>query len=276
MGNVIVLPLSHKQAVKICQEHPHASAVPKSAKYYFGGYIDGRLCGVAIWGWGIQPRKTPQHLFSDNVTGIANYLELCRFFVYDWCPPCTASAFLCATHRIIKRHCPQIDYLYTYAAGFQGLVGIIYQASNYKYIGRKLCKMTYLPNMGLVHDMTLWHRYNTHSLSFVRTIYPDAKLWLGYNFCYIYFPCSQERQAELMRHAKFTICEYPDEQDVMIWLEDENGTKEKIDVAFAKKVPLVNLKTRGRGVNSSTSGNHLEGGGAMPTRPLQLLEGARA
>jgi len=277
MAQIIVRPLTYQQALSICADHPHAPAVPKSAKYYIAGYLGKRLCGLAIWGWGIDPRKTPQHLFNNHITGIANYLELCRFFVYDWCPKNTASAFLCATHRILKKYCPQLDYLYTYAAGFQGLIGTIYQASNYKYIGAVPCtNFVYIPSVGLLHPIALWHRYNTPNLSFMQTIYPDAVLWRGYNFRYIYFLCNSHRYAELMRNANFQIIKkYPTQNDIRIWTVDGRGNKKQVNIDFAKTVPVVSLKARGSGVNSSISISQIEGGGAMPTEPLQKLKAVK-
>jgi len=273
---VNVKPIDRKEARRICELHPHAGSLPNSSKYYFAAYINGKVAGLAVWGWGIVPRKTPKALFGD-AGKFEDYLELCRFFVFDWTPKYTASKFLSFTHRLLKRH-TKLKYLYTYAAGFQGLIGTIYQAANYDYIGRKLCRLFYVPKNGLVHPIPLYHRYkiNTHfakgdSLVRLQKIFPEMKIWCGYNFVYIYWLRDKEK---LMKHAKFDICnKYPTKEDLKIWLEDEHGNKEPISVEFAKTVPLIKLKSNRNcdvGVKRSTASFQDVGGGAIPTTSLHL------
>ncbi len=265
---MIVKPIERKEAKRICKLHPHAESLPNSAKYYFAAYIDGKTAGLAVWGWGIVPRKTPKALFGE-AGEFDDYLELCRFFVFDWCPPNTASRFLSFTHRLLKKH-TKIKYLYTYAAGFQGLIGTIYQAANYDYIGKKVCSLIYIPQRGIVHPIALWHRYSVNSLSKLKGIFPNVQKWVGHNFVYIYWLRGKK---ELMEHAKFDTHKiYPTTEDLEIWLEDEHGKKENISVEFAKTVPLIKLKSNRNncdvGVISSTSSIHDESGGAVPTTSL--------
>ena len=46
-----------------------------------------------------------------------------------------------------------------------------------------------------------------------------------------------------MRHANFEILPYPNFDDIEIWLEDIDNSKEILDVGFAKSVPIVKLKS---------------------------------
>lgn len=244
MVKVIVKPVSRKMAAEICKEHPHASSLPNSAKYYMVGYLNGKVCGLAVWGYGIVPRQTPNYLFKEQGK-LSEYLELCRFFVYDWVPKNTPTAFLSATHRIIKKYAPGIKWLYTYAAGFQGLTGTIYQAANYDYIGTKLTKLIYLPEKkAIVHPIAVWHRYSTANLKELIPIFGDAKTWVGYNFAYIYWLCSDAEKEQLMKTATFKIhTTKPTKNDLKIWTEDVHGNKEEIDIEIAKQIPLIKLKT---------------------------------
>lgn len=271
---MIVKPIDRKEAVEICKMHPHAESLPNSSKYYFAAYINGKVAGLAVWGWGIVPRKTPKALFGD-AGKFEDYLELCRFFVFDWTPKYTASRFLSFTHRLLKRH-TKLKYLYTYAAGFQGLIGTIYQAANYDYIGKKLCELIYIPNRGLVHPVAIWHRYSiayaNGKIGRVKELFGDAYKWCGHNFVYIYWLRDKDR---LMKHAKFDICnKYPTKEDLEIWLEDEHGKKETVSVEFAKTVPLIKLKSNRKncdvGVKRSTASFQDVGGGAIPTTSLHL------
>jgi len=261
----------------MCEDHPHAGTLPNSSKHYMRLDIDGRPAGLAVWGYGIVPHQTPKHLFGDTA-GVHDYLELCRFFVYDWCPTNTASRFLAVTHRVIKRHAPHVKWLYTYAAGFQGLVGHIYKAAGYTYIGRTLCNgFAYVPRVGLIHAIAIWHRWkaikraNNSDLRKLRLIFPDVWRWCGYNFRYIYWLCSKAEKTRLLSVARFEIQPYPTEADLEIWLEDENGRKEAIEPAFAKTIPIVKLPTRRKratSIDSDATANQAGDGGASPTVAL--------
>jgi hypothetical protein len=221
-----------------------------------------------------MPRATPNHLFG-GASGIEDYLELCRFFVYDWCPKNTATQFLACTHRLIKRHAPRVKWLYTYAAGFQGMIGTIYQAANYEYIGRQLCSsFIWVPGHGLIHDIARWHRYGSteyQSLKGFSRLVPDARTWCGYNFRYIYWLCDAREKARLMASAQFTAQPYPTEADLEIWVEDLAGNKTPMTKAQAKAVPIISFPSRGK-VSERSSDSAVPGppgeGGATPTRSL--------
>ena len=265
---MIVKPIQRKEAVEICKMHPHAESLPNSSKYYFACYISGKVAGLAVWGWGIVPRKTPKALFGD-AGKFEDYLELCRFFVFDWTPKYTASRFLSYTHKLLKKY-TSIKYLYTYAAGFQGLIGTIYQASNYDYIGQKLCQLIYVPKVGIVHPIALWHRYSVNSLAKLKGIFPNVSKWCGFNFVYIYWLRDKEK---LMQDAKFDILKkYPTKKDLKVWLEDEKGKKKNLSNDFAKTIPLIKLKSNRKNCDSGVKGSTLslqdESTGSIPSESL--------
>lgn len=261
MGNFVVRPIDRKRARVLCEAHPHARTLPNTSKYYMAAYIGGKIAGLAVWGYGIMPRHTPKHLFGD-AGEFDDYLELCRYFVYDWCPPNTASRFLAFTHRMIKKYAPGIKWLYTYAAGFQGMVGTIYQAANYDYIGRVLCNsFVHIPGRGLVHNIPLYLRYGRHingsnpkSLRRLREFIPGAVRWNGYNFRYIYWLCSKREKARLMESAKFSILPYPTKNDLEIWTDDGEGNRVMLDEQFARSIPIIKLPSSGHKKSVSYAG----------------------
>jgi len=237
---IIVKPISKKQAIKYCKFHPHAPSVPNSSKYYMAGFKNNKFIGLAVWGWGIVPAQTPKKLFGTGNT--KDYLELSRFFVIDGQEKNTASQFLNLTAKIIKKYDKSVKYLYTYAAGFQGLIGTIYQAAGYKYIGTIKCTFPYIDGIGLVHPISLYHRFKKISPKYIRAIFGDKLRYLsGLNFCYLKFICSNEEQVKLMKTAKFKILDkYPNKADVKIWWD--NG--ELVPIEQAKHIPLVKLKSK--------------------------------
>ncbi len=274
----IVRPIDRAQAGRLCEAHPHARTLPKSGKFYMALHIGGRVAGLAVWGWGTNPKRTAAHLFGGSF-GVANYLELCRFFVYDWCPKNTASKFLATTHRLIKRYAPQVDVLYTYAAGFQGMVGYIYQAAGYDYFGKLPCDgFLYIEGVGLVHYLSLWHRYHQplgggrwspKVWDFVDATFPGGRQWCGCNFRYLYWLCDAARKAELRACSRLLRQPYPKECDLDIYLRDRHGNKEQLSAEFAKSVPIVKLRsTRAISIGSDATANQVDEGGATPTMAL--------
>lgn len=249
----IVRPIDRETADELCEDHSHAESLPNSSKHHMRLEIDGRVAGLAAWGYGVNPAGTPNKLFGD-AGNVEDYLELCRFFVYDWVPKNTASKFLAITHKKIKQH-TDVKWLYTYAAGFQGVIGTIYQASNYDYIGtQEIVPMLYVPEVGdegvLVHSMALWHRWHTLGgadfdlEAMCEKFDQQCYRWHGHNFRYIYWLCSDEEKRRLMQHAKFDIHdENPDKGDLDIWITDTEDNRTDIPPEKAKQVPLVKLPT---------------------------------
>lgn len=267
LKHITIRPINKTLAKYYCTKHPHAGSLPNSSKYYFAAYNKKQFIGLAVWGWGIVPAQTPKKLFGkETKLTTANYLELCRFFVIDNCEKNTASKFLSFTIKKIKQYDKDIKFLYTYAAGFQGLVGTIYQATGFDYIGTIKCSFLWIENIGLVHTVALYHRYKKINKRIIDQIYPHNKKLNGLNFCYIKFVCSDKEKHKLMKSATFTINKYPTKADLKIW--DEN--KEEISPEVAKKIPIVKLKSKicGSGARRSTLAFQARDGGAVPTEPL--------
>ena len=231
---MIVRPIKRHEAAQFCLEHPHAPSLPKSSAYYFAAFEKCKFIGLAVWGWGIVPKRTPIKLFGKGK--LTDYLELNRFFVVDDADKNTPSKFLSITHKILKKYLPKLKYLTTYAAGFQGLVGTIYQAAGYDYIGKQKVSFYWLPNKGLIHNISLWHRYSKTDYKFLIKKLGNVKKLNGYNFCYIYFLRDKER---LLKMARFKILPYPKKEEIKIW--DESGNI--IEIEVAKKIPLLKLRS---------------------------------
>lgn len=244
-----VRPVDRDEAAELCKQHPHAPELPNTSKYYMRLDIDGKFSGLAVWGYGVNPQGTPNHLFDNEVTDVDDYLECNRFFVTDDTGKNTASKFLSICHKIIGKH-TDVKWLYTYAAGFQGLNGTIYQAANYDYIGPQPCNtFVYVPGKGLVHSVSLYFRFgdvtgsNDASLRKLREKWgEEVYRWVGPNFRYIYWLCDDEEKKRLMKHAKFEIKdENPKKEDIEVYIEGPDGYREQIPNEKAKEVPVIKL-----------------------------------
>lgn len=236
---LIIRPVNRKIASEFCLLHPHARSLPNSSKYYMMGYVNGKPMGLAVWGWGVQPRGTINKLFGLKDTRL--YLELNRFFMIEGTPKFYESKFLSLSQKILFNNLPKLKFVFTYSAGFQGLIGTIYKACNYDYIGKqKTSGLHLIKGLGLVHDLSIYHRYGKGGspLTILKRHYPDAVTLYGYNFSYIKFRNDKTKE-EMMKYAKFKILPYPDESEIKIW-DNEGKIYTK---AEAGSLPVISLKT---------------------------------
>ena len=50
--------------------------MPRLNRFYLGFFIDGRLAGVVVLGWGTQPLQTIRKLFPCHVLRTTDYIEI--------------------------------------------------------------------------------------------------------------------------------------------------------------------------------------------------------
>lgn len=117
-----------KSYVKRFIEKNHYSKSARSLmqREVYGLYNKHKLIGVAVYGKPV----------GKNCNIYGNILELRRFCVLDDTPKNTESFFLGNTLKIIKKQ-NKYSGIITYADPNVGHTGIIYKASNFKYIGRE-------------------------------------------------------------------------------------------------------------------------------------------
>jgi hypothetical protein len=264
---MIVRPCDRKTAQAECLLQPHERVLPNTAKYCFVAILNGKIVGLAAWGWGITARKTVVKMFGKSYTNQVNcYLENCRFFMHEGTPKNAESKFLSTTIRLLFKYLPKLKFLISYSAGFQGMVGTIYQAAGFEYTGKQLSQsLNLIPNVGLVHNIALWQRYKVHEKKEFFHQHPDAVTLKGYNFKYIKFR-DEKTKDEMMKTATFKIQPYPTKDEIKIW--DSKGkvyTPKEV-----KYIPIIKMPTNAR-VSSKhrTPNNPLENGGCKtdPTAP---------
>jgi len=101
------------------------------------------------------------------------------------------------------------------------MIGTIYKACSYDYIGKQLTRAYhYIPNVGMVHDIALYHRYGANCHVKFKKNFPNAVRIFGYNLAYIKFRDDKTKK-EMMQYAKFEIQPYPNIDELRTW--DETG-----------------------------------------------------
>lgn len=125
---MIKLTLANAESIKFaCLNYHYAKRVPIVA-IAFNVYEDSQYCGVICYGHGATP----------NLAGSLNkyhgqVIELVRVALNG--KQKTTSECLAASIREIKKRCPLVEFVVSYADSDQNHKGIIYQATNWLYLG---------------------------------------------------------------------------------------------------------------------------------------------
>lgn len=99
---------------------------------HLGVFADRDLVGVMQWGYALNPNSGAR-----VVTGTANreYMELNRLWLHDCMPRNSESRAISYALKAIKLLYPQVQWVQSFADERCGRFGVVYQASNFDYIG---------------------------------------------------------------------------------------------------------------------------------------------
>lgn len=128
-GVGVVRPATSQEAAGVLAASHYAQGGVRGIRY--GWQVDGVVVAVAVYANGMTPTR-------DAVFGRehrASVLTLQRFAVLDGAPKFTASKFLAASLKRLRRDKPDLKAVVTYADSCEGHVGAIYQATNAIYTG---------------------------------------------------------------------------------------------------------------------------------------------
>ena len=123
-------------AIKFVQTYHYSQIMPRLTKYWLGLFNGDVLCCVVTLGWGTQPLQTIKKLFPGQDFITSDYLEIGKMC---FSPQFNNSNFGSMALSLLVKWCKKntnIRFLYTLADGIMGKCGYVYQASNFRYIGR--------------------------------------------------------------------------------------------------------------------------------------------
>lgn len=107
----------------------YSKTMPDSSKFIYAGYLGAQLCGIVVYGMGCGKNQ-----YTAVIPDIKNgeYIELTRLWVADDMPKNTESKLISKSLKLLP---PQIKLVVSFADESRGHAGIIYQATNWYYIG---------------------------------------------------------------------------------------------------------------------------------------------
>ena len=127
---VAQIPCATARAVII--EHHYSHRVVNNSYLHLGVFREGAFEGVLQWGYALNPARAGK-IVEGTVQG--QYMELNRMWLSDDAPRNSESRAISYSLKYIRRACPSVAWVQSYAdERCQGL-GVVYQACSFLYLG---------------------------------------------------------------------------------------------------------------------------------------------
>lgn len=224
---------SHEAAKYAVEKWHYSRRMPKSKLVKVGAWEDGRFIGVVIFGLGSTP-------MMGRAEGLPPFqtCELVRVALSEH--KSSTSRIVAIALRLLKKGCPGLRLVVSFADTAQGHAGTLYQAGGWVYVGGKEeSNGAYRVNGQIVHPRSLHHRYGKGGQSIA---------WLRANV---------DQNAQRIKT--------PIKHKYLMPLDDE--MRQRIE-PLRKPYPK-----RERSAENGTPGIQSGGGGVNPTRSLQVTGG---
>jgi hypothetical protein len=267
---IIVKPIAAKDASRIVQSLHYSGKTVQNSQLHLGVFLDGKCGGAMQFGPSLDKRKM---LGLVEGTLWNEFIELNRMAFADWLPRNGESRAIGYAFRWMKKQYPQIKWCVSFADGCQCGDGTIYRASGFVLTGLKVNNQIWEAPEGETFSRTSLtdgrskqqqqqqakqvvsrttttkgkHIIEDGASSMKRYVDAGWKPKAGYQLRYIYFldPTARER---------LTVPILPFSEI------DRRGAG------------MYKGKPRVRSVDSDTSGDQPEMGGAIPTRTLFTID----
>ena len=180
----------------LVKQYHYSKKVVSNTKLHLGIFdkTNNKLVGVLSFGYPMNPKKTPQKIVDGS-----NYLEmyeLNRMAMTDEAPKFTESQGIGLGIKWLKRFQKNIKWLLSYSDGKENNVGIIYQATNWDYLGYFISNSFYKYDHGeYIHSVTSWHRYKERDktgrkeMEIVCSVHNDVRKYYCKQHIYVFPLC---------------------------------------------------------------------------------------
>ncbi len=120
---------THEAAKYACENWHYSKTIPKSKLVKIGAWENGKFIGVLIFSYGATPE-----LVKPYGCTMQEGCELTRIALTKHVSP--VSRILSIALKFLKKHCPGLKVIVSFADTNQGHHGGIYQATNWVYTGK--------------------------------------------------------------------------------------------------------------------------------------------
>jgi len=120
--------IDSKSAVAFVKRHHYSGKVTQNSQLHFGAFHGGRLHGVLSFG---PPMDKSKVLHLVEGTEWSGMVELNRMAFDNYLPRNSESRVLSVCMRLLRKHCPHVRWVLSFADGAQCGDGTIYRASGF-------------------------------------------------------------------------------------------------------------------------------------------------
>lgn len=127
-----IATIPRREACEIIIKHHYSRRIVNNSYVHLGVFMDGSLVGVMQLGYALMPRAVGKIVRNTEVT---EYLELNRMWLDDKAPHNSESRAIAYMVKFVKRACPSVKWIQSFADERCGRLGVVYQAANFLYLG---------------------------------------------------------------------------------------------------------------------------------------------
>ena len=127
-----VAQIPSRLAREVILRHHYSHSVVSNSYVHLGVYREGAFEGVLQWGYALQPARAGR-VVEGTVQG--QYLELNRMWLSDDAPCNSESRAISYALKYIRRACPGVAWVQSYADERCKGLGVVYQACSFLYLG---------------------------------------------------------------------------------------------------------------------------------------------
>ncbi|TDT86384.1 hypothetical protein [Pseudodesulfovibrio indicus] len=122
-------------------KHHYSHRIVNNSYCHLGVYYRRNLAGALSFGYALNPIQVGK-IVPDTKTG--EYMELNRMWLADVAPRNSESKALSYAFKYIKRACPSVAWVQSFADERCGRNGVVYQAANFLYCGHHWTEFYFL------------------------------------------------------------------------------------------------------------------------------------
>lgn len=188
---------SHKAAKFACENWHYSKCIPKSKLVKIGVWENDKFIGVVIFSYGANNNLSRPYALKQT-----ECVELSRIALNKHKTP--ISRILSISFKFLKKRCPGILLIISYADIDQGHHGGVYQASNWIYAGKTEVgtKSAYIIGSKKYHPKTIYDRFGTRSENVIRKKFPNLKMHVTKGKHKYLFPLNDIIKKDIMKLSK--------------------------------------------------------------------------
>lgn len=187
---------TYESAKYACKNWHYSKCIPTSKLVKVGVWENQKFIGVVIFSHGANRNIGS----SFNLTQI-ECVELTRVALNNH--ENTVSKILSICLKFLKKKCPNLKLIVSYADIDQNHHGGIYQASNWVYLGKTSeSSKLYVINGKKTHKKTIFDRYGTNKENEIKKIHPNLKTVISKGKHKYVYPLTEELKKKILKMAK--------------------------------------------------------------------------